>query len=122
MSSETTAATGPRVLVVDDNADHRFLLTTHLTRAGCTVTEATTAEEAMVAYRHAVPDIAMVDLLLPGITGWDLVRWLRTCRQRCAVVTMSVLDLADHPAAEATLQKPFTRAQLLQALDVCTPG
>ena len=111
-----------RVLVVDDNADHNYLLTTHLERAGCTVSTVTSAELAIEALDTFAPDMVFVDLLLPGMSGRDLVAWLRDPRRvQTIVVTTSVLDAADHPEADSTLIKPFSRRAVLQLVTDFAP-
>ena len=107
------------ILVVEDDSEHRFLLETHLVRAGCTVTTVVNAEDAMERFLLKTPDIVIVDLQLPGMTGWEFVRWLRIPgRPRCTVVSMSVLEFSDHPVVDGFLLKPFTRLQVLELLNI----
>ena len=62
-------ASKKRILIVEDNADSRELLALLLRRAGYDVTEAATGLEA-IDQTHAVrPDLIIMDLGLPGITG-----------------------------------------------------
>jgi CheY-like chemotaxis protein len=110
-----------RVLVVEDSDDQRELVRTYLERASCTVVAVHNAEDAIAEYLLETPDLAIVDLLLPGMNGWELVRRLRVDRPECAIVVTSVLDRVDFPPAEAILPKPFTRAQILQVLEDCVP-
>ena len=113
--------TRARVLVVEDSDDQRELVRTYLERASCEVTAVHNAEDAIAAYLLHTPDLVIVDLLLPGMNGWELVRRLRADRPECAIVVTSVLDQVDFPPAEAILPKPFTRAQILQVLEDCVP-
>ena len=122
MTKTTGLAVRARVLVVDDSDELRELISTYLTKAGCVVTAVMNAEDAIAAYQQDTPDMAIVDLLLPGINGWEFVRRLREDRPGCAIVVTSVLEPSDFPAAEANLPKPFTRAQLLQVLNDCVPN
>jgi CheY-like chemotaxis protein len=122
MGSTSSVSTAVRVLIVDDDSDHRFLLDTHLTRAGCTVTSVETAELAVELVDSFMPDIVIVDLLLPGMSGRELVEWLQDpARPQNVVVTMSVLDVADHPAADSNLSKPFDKQAVLQMLTEFAP-
>ena len=121
MATEPQLATSRRVLVVEDSEDQRNLLRTYLEKAGCTVVAVPNAEDAIASYLLETPHIAIIDLLLPGINGWELVRKLRQDRPECAIVVSSVLDIADYPTAEAFLPKPFNRAQILQVLKDCVP-
>lgn len=105
-----------RVLVVEDSADQAGLLRQYLEKAGCTVTVATTGEDALAASAVETPDLAVIDLLLPGMDGWELVSRFRMDVPSCAIVVTSVLDAADFPVADAILPKPFTGAQVRQVL------
>jgi CheY-like chemotaxis protein len=110
-----------RVLVVEDSDDQRELLRAYFQKAGCSVVTVKNAEEAIPAYAQTEPELAVVDLLLPGMDGWALVEKLRADVPHCAVVITSVLDTRRYPEAQAVLPKPFTRAQILQVLEDCVP-
>lgn len=109
------------MLVVEDSDDQRALLRAYLERAGCTVTTVKSAEDAIAAYTADEPDLAVIDLVLPGMDGWDLALRLRSDRPRCAIAITSVLDAAKYPDADAILPKPFTGAQVRQVLRDCIP-
>ena len=118
----SVAAQAPvRVLVVEDSDDQRDLLRAYFEKAGCAVVTVKNAEEAIDAYAVLPPELAVVDLVLPGMDGWALVERLRADVPECAVVVSSVLDSRKYPAAQAILPKPFTRAQILQVLAECVP-
>lgn len=117
MSVETTV----RVLIVEDSDDQRELLRAYFEKAGCDVTGVKNAEEAVDAYDVLQPELAVVDLVLPGMDGWELVEKLREDVPDCAVAVTSVLDTRKYPDADAILPKPFTRAQVLQVLEQCVP-
>ncbi|GGM17046.1 hypothetical protein GCM10011594_41410 [Nakamurella endophytica] len=104
------------VLVVDDEEDQRSLLTTHVTRAGCRPVPVASAEQALVEIATLVPDVAVIDLNLPGMDGRTLARIVRERFPDCALVITSVLDPQDYPEADAVLPKPFTRSRLLEVL------
>jgi CheY-like chemotaxis protein len=111
-----------KVLVVDDSEDQRSLLTRYFERAGCDVVAVGSAEDAILAYSRDTPDLAVIDLMLPGITGWALTAKLKLERPDCAIAITSVLDAADYPEAEAVLPKPFTGAQVRRVLRDHVPG
>jgi len=110
-----------RVLVVEDSEDQRDLLRAYFEKAGCAVVTVKNAEEAVPAYAKTEPELAVVDLVLPGMDGWALVEKLRVDVPDCAIVITSVLDERKYPAAQAVLPKPFTRAQILRVLEDCVP-
>ena len=72
------AAASPLVLVVDDMADTRRLMRRVLERDGIRVEEAATGEEAIDAIERVRPDLVVLDLRLPGVSGFDVARWLRS--------------------------------------------
>jgi CheY-like chemotaxis protein len=118
----TTMTDDPvRILVVEDSDDQRALLRAYFEKAGCSVVTVKNAEEAIPAYAVTEPELAVVDLVLPGMDGWALVERLRTDVPGCAIAVTSVLDARKYPDAHATLPKPFTRAQVLKALEDCVP-
>jgi CheY-like chemotaxis protein len=110
-----------RVLVVEDSDDQRDLLRAYFEKAGCAVMTVKNAEEAIPAYSDIVPELAVVDLVLPGMDGWTLIEKLRGDIPDCAIAVTSVLDTRRYPVADAILPKPFTRAQILQALKDSVP-
>lgn len=113
---------GPVVLVVEDNADQRDLLRLNFERAGCTALLADSAEAAIVTYRQNPPDLAVIDLILPGMDGTTLIEQLRRDSSGCAIVVTSVLDPTDFPHSDGILPKPFTRAQVEHVLASCLPS
>ncbi len=76
----------------------------------------------MTAYRAQIPELAIIDLQLPGMSGADLVLLLRSGIPACKIAISSVLDPADFPASDAILPKPFTGAQVRAVLDTLLPG
>jgi CheY-like chemotaxis protein len=110
-----------QVLIVEDSDDQRNLLQTYFERANCSVASAKNAEEAIIAYGSHAPDLAVIDLVLPGIDGWELAERIREDVPSCAIAVTSVLDSRRYPEADAILPKPFTRAQVLQVLKDCVP-
>ena len=105
-----------RVLVVEDSEDQAELLRQNFERAGCLVTTVTTAEDAITSYRSEAPDLAVIDLVLPGMGGRELVLHLRSELPDCRIVITSVLDASEFPAADGILPKPFTGAQVRAVL------
>jgi two-component system OmpR family response regulator len=110
----TTRGSRPlTVLVLEDDADQRELLAIHFRRAGCTVLATGRSAEALELLRPARPDLAVVDVHLPGSTGDDVVERLRAEVPTCRVVLSSRWDRSAFPAAADVLTKPFTAAQVL---------
>jgi CheY-like chemotaxis protein len=118
---EKTAVDRVRILVVEDSEDQAGLLRRYFEKAGCDVTLVESAEEAIEAYELEHHDLAVIDLQLPGMDGWQLATKLKSERPACAIAITSVLDAADFPIADATLPKPFTGAQVRQVLSSTVP-
>lgn len=118
-----------RILVVDDNVEHLVAMHVSLDRAGFDVDTAADAASAMVALRTKAYDAAIVDFVLPGATGGELVQQLRqrSVRRRMPVIMISGLDeerlsaLAAEFGADDWLAKTFDAAQLVAKLDEWIP-
>ncbi|MBS1240995.1 MAG: response regulator receiver [Gemmatimonadetes bacterium] len=67
-----------RILVVDDEPDITALVAYHLARAGYRVSTAATGAEALKAAREERPDLVVLDLMLPGVSGYDVLAEMRT--------------------------------------------
>jgi two-component system alkaline phosphatase synthesis response regulator PhoP len=65
------------VLLVEDEANIRDTLRFNLSREGYRVSEAKTAEEALRAFRSVRPDIILLDVMLPGMSGFEVCRIMR---------------------------------------------
>jgi DNA-binding response OmpR family regulator len=69
--------TAARILVVDDELSLRRLIRLYLVRAGFAVDEASTGPEALAVLRRGDIDLAIVDVMLPGVDGFEVVRQAR---------------------------------------------
>jgi len=113
--------TGGHALVIDDELDVLDLLDAHLRRLGYRVTGAQTGEQGLDLAVADPPDVVIVDMMLPGIDGREVVRRLRARPELrdCPIVVCSVLDPPDLEdlAADAVLTKPFGRAAVTAVFD-----
>jgi len=66
-----------RVLVVDDEPDVRELLARILTGSGYEVFKAGSGEEGLVLVSELLPDLVVLDIVLPGLSGFEVVGLLR---------------------------------------------
>src|SRR3954469_10014835 len=66
-----------RILVVDDEPDITALVAYHLAKAGFRVSTAANGTDALTAAREERPDIVILDLMLPGVSGYDILAELR---------------------------------------------
>ena len=106
----------PLALVVEDSADQMDLLQRYLDREGFDVFAAMDAETAIAAFAGMNPAVAVIDLMLPGITGEECARQVRDRFPDCFLIVSSVLDVADYPEADGALPKPIVGADLRRLL------
>ena len=66
-----------RILVVDDTPQNVKLFTDLLGAKGYTVTSATNGEDALASIAAAPPDLVLLDVMMPGISGYDVCRRIR---------------------------------------------
>jgi two-component system alkaline phosphatase synthesis response regulator PhoP len=104
-----------RILIVDDDRHITRLLKSYLEQAGMVTLIAYDGEEARRVIRRERPDLIILDLMLPGIDGWDITRWLRSDDQLASLpilmLTARVEDidkiLGLELGADDYLTKPF---------------
>jgi len=70
-------ATGERILVVDDEADIVALVAYHLAKSGYRVSTAASGPDALETARRERPALVVLDLMLPGLSGYDVLEQLR---------------------------------------------
>jgi len=93
-----------RVLVVDDHPINLELITLLLEAEGFDVTTASDAEQAFEALNESVPNMLVLDVQLPGMSGLDLLKIIRSRPDTsgiCAVVVTSYAMEADREIATA---------------------
>lgn len=122
--AETMGLDG-RVLLVEDAADARRLFTRFLRQAGCDVTAAIDAPDAVAAVAAATGrpfDVVVLDLDLAVVSGCETVRRLRAAGVTAPVVGLTAYAGADRTTAARAagctevLPKPATRSELLTVL------
>ncbi len=89
-----------RVLVVDDDDDFRVLIRTQLTNAGYEVLDARDAASAMHIARTMRPDLITVDLLMPGLDGWEFIERLRSEEALSRIPVVVVSGVPEAPQSE----------------------
>ena len=112
----------PRVLVVDDDKDHAEGIADLLEFRGYEVDVAFSGEQAINRFSEADFDVTLMDIRLPGMNGVETFFQFRKARPQARVVMMTahsveqLIERADHGGAVATLHKPFSMDDLLNAL------
>jgi CheY-like chemotaxis protein len=96
-----SGARGP-ILLVEDDAETRFAYRVLLEHAGWSVHEASDGEQALRMVDSALPRVAVIDISIPGVDGWEMTRRLkldeRTRDVPVLLVTGHALD-EDHQRA-----------------------
>jgi DNA-binding response OmpR family regulator len=112
-----------RITVVDDDADIRMLVVRRLERAGHVVSQAADGESALAVIRAERPDLVVLDWMMPGLTGIEVLDRIRADdpeRPKVLMLTARAqeadLDVAGDAGADRFLVKPFTADDLLEAV------
>ena len=107
-----------RLLVVEDDPNIRELLSASLRFAGFAVDAVTTGTEAVTAARDARPDLIVLDVMLPDLDGFEVMRRLRETGVRVPVVFLTARDGTEDKVRGLTLggddyvTKPFSLEEL----------
>jgi signal transduction histidine kinase/CheY-like chemotaxis protein len=120
-SADTSDPAQTTVLVVDDDPAARDLLTRFLRREGFDVIAAATGEQAMRLARERLPSAITLDVMMPGMDGWEVLRSLKADATLAAipVVLLTITDdksLGYALGAAEYLTKPVDYGQLAAAL------
>lgn len=117
------------ILIIDDYGDNREILRLLLEQDGYRVREACTGQEGIEMAQNAPPDIALVDLSMPGLDGWDVLKELRadvrTQDISCAAVSAFADGARERALAygfDAYLTKPFRRSELIETVERLLAG
>jgi DNA-binding response OmpR family regulator len=110
-----------RILIVDDTPDNVALLTAQLKRAGHDVVSASSGEAGLAAAAQHTPDLILLDVLMPGLDGYEVCRRLKedpATRPIPVVMLTALREPADRQrgldaGADDFLSKPADRAELL---------
>jgi CheY-like chemotaxis protein len=85
------------LLVVEDNTNHRNLMVKTLQKEfpEAHIVDVDTGEKALAFLDNVIPHLVVLDLLLPGVSGYEVMRRIRTMKREVPVIIMSGVDL-DH--------------------------
>jgi len=113
----TSSATDPKILLVDDNAVVRDMLVDLVGSLGYVADAASGGTEALALFDRNRYDIVLTDLLMPGMSGWEVLTAVRQRDPRMPVVIITGTPAVGDPRASqpgvAVLTKPID----LKALD-----
>ena len=113
-----------RILVVDDHEDIRLLLRLELSADGHHILEAENGEEALAAIAAGPVDLVLLDIMMPVMDGWEVLRRL-SGEPRPPIVVVTGMSSAEHRHVVDLLElgaldvvpKPFEPDWLLRLVD-----
>ena len=106
------------ILIVEDDPNIRKLVRVNLTKRGYTVSEAEDSHQALSLFQEQPVDLVLLDLLLPGLSGVDICKWIRA-RSDVPVIILSARSeeemkvAALDAGADDYVTKPFGQEELL---------
>jgi two-component system phosphate regulon response regulator PhoB len=121
MSTQSVPIAGERVLVVDDEPDITALVAYHLARNGYRVSTASNGNDALKAVTDERPSLVVLDLMLPGLSGYEIIEQIRHDPSTSDVPVLMLTarrDEADRVrgltlGADDYLTKPFSPQELV---------
>jgi excisionase family DNA binding protein len=119
--------TGPLVLVVDDDPQLREFVRINLELEGYVVREAERAEEALAVIEDQAPDLVLLDVVMPGTDGWQLLQRMQERHGSIPVIMFSgkvderAADEATRRGAQEFVGKPFDPQQLIERAKQLVP-
>ena len=113
-----------KVLVLEDESSIRSFIVINLRRAGYEVIEAGTGEEALeMLQQHSDIRVALLDVMLPGIDGFEVCRRIRATNSRIGIIMLTArsqeMDKVTGlmTGADDYVTKPFSPAELIARVD-----
>ena len=110
-----TKAEAASILVVDDDPEISTLLSTRLGKRGYTVSTAGDGNKALEVARRDLPDLVILDVMMPGKSGWEVARALKQDPQNegIKIIMLSAIGPSTNSmtaplyGADAHIDKPF---------------
>ena len=110
-----------RIFVVEDDQDIADLVAHHLTRAGFSCDLFATGPDGLDAVRRQLPDLVVLDLMLPGLSGYEICRMMRADSATAAVPIIMLTARAQEEdrvkglelGADDYVTKPFSPRELV---------
>ncbi len=109
----------PLILVVDDEENIRFLLESGLSLAGLETVSATNGREALAIVAERRPQVVVLDVMMPDLDGFEVLRRLRESGDRTPVIFLTARDATEDRVKGLTrggddyMVKPFAIAELV---------
>ena len=105
----------PKILIADDDVELLAILSQHLRSTKCTLIEARDGEEALALARQHHPDLMILDVMMPGLSGWEVAKRVRDddALKTTAIIMLTAIGEALNAltsplyGADDKLDKPF---------------
>lgn len=94
----------PKILIVEDEADLRYFLTLSLKREKFETLEAETAEEALEILKREKPDLILLDLLLPRMSGYEFLEEIKKNPNLASIPVLVLSNLGQEEEIERALK------------------
>ena len=115
-----------KVLVIEDEPSIQKVIKANLSASGYTVIAAKNGEEGLELLHSDIPDLVLLDLMMPGISGWDVINKMKSEEQLShipvIVVTASVWGESESKLSDVGVVdhiiKPFNLDDLLQKVKI----
>ena len=120
---------GPDVLIVDDDPGVRGFVRASLELEGYVVREAASAEEGLAALEEHSPDLILLDVMMPHVDGWEMLRRVQERHGVGAIPVLMFSGKVDETAAadarsrgaQGFVGKPFDPSQLIESAKQLLP-
>lgn len=114
----------PTVLIADDDLEILTMVRTLLRRRDIKLLEASDGEEAMRLIRENVPDLVVLDVMMPGMSGWEICKAIREDGDLSSIGIIMLTGIGERLnemtsplyGADAHLDKPFELSALDEAV------
>ena|SRR5689334_23032372 len=116
------------ILIVDDDRFARTMLRDCLSGLECELSESADGEEALALVRKRVPDVILLDLMMPKMSGMQVLNELRAQKIRSKILvissldTQSLVDQALKAGADGFIAKPFHPIEIAGAVKQALEG
>jgi DNA-binding response OmpR family regulator len=123
--SEAGERERPLVLVADDDEDILALVSLQLERGNMEVIQARNGEEALALAEERQPDLAVLDVMMPGLNGYEVVKRLRATEEagRMPMILLTAragggdASYGYQVGADDYIKKPFSPAELRERVE-----